>query len=200
MYKVFFNRKFVELTTEIVVHDDTNPFFYIKFCDGKSIVNALKSKKVKGVYLYHPKKEKLWKNLLRCFPLVEAAGGLVQHANGKVLFIHRNNRWDLPKGRIEKGENEIDAAVREVIEETGVKDLIVKKPLPVTYHILSKNKKYKLKKTYWYLMFTTYNGMPIPQIEEGILRAVWKKESEIPELFENIYENIKILINNFHEK
>ena len=63
----------------------------------------------------------MWKNLLRCFPLVEAAGGLVQHANGKVLFIHRNNRWDLPKGRIEKGENEIDAAVREVIEETGVK-------------------------------------------------------------------------------
>ena len=57
MYKVFFNRKFVELTTEIVVHDDTNPFFYIKFCDGKSIVNALKSKKVKGVYLYHPKKK-----------------------------------------------------------------------------------------------------------------------------------------------
>ena len=54
--------------------------------------------------------------------------------------------------------------------------------------------------TYWYLMFTTYNGMPIPQIEEGILRAVWKKESEIPELLENIYENIKILINNFHEK
>ena len=49
-------------------------------------------------------------------------------------------------------------------------------------------------------MFTTYNGMPVPQIEEGILRAVWKKESEIPELSENIYENIKILINNFHEK
>ena len=200
MYKVFFNRKFVKLTTEIVLHNDTNPFFYIKFCDGKSIVNALKSNKVKGVYLYHSKEEKLWKHFLKCFPLVEAAGGLVQHANGKILFINRNNKWDLPKGRIEKGENIIDAAVREVIEETGVKDLIVKKPLHVTYHILSKNKKYKLKKTYWYFMYTSYNGILVPQIEEGILRAVWKKESEIPELMKNIYENIKILIKNFYGK
>ena len=200
MYKVFFNRKFVKLTTEIVLHNDTNPFFYIKFCDGKSIVNALKSNKVKGVYLYHSKEEKLWKHFLKCFPLVEAAGGLVQHANGKILFINRNNKWDLPKGRIEKGENLVDAAVREVIEETGVKDLIVKKPLHVTYHILSKNKKYKLKKTYWYFMYTSYNGILVPQIEEGILRAVWKKESEIPELMKNIYENIKILIKNFYGK
>ena len=196
MYKVFFNRKFLELTTEIVSHHDTTPFFYIKFSNTKLIVTALKSNKVKGVYLYHPKKKKLWKHFLKRFPLVEAAGGVVQHSNSKTLFIRRNNKWDMPKGRVEKGEAIIDGAVREVMEETGVRDLIVKKSLPITYHIFSSNGTYKLKKTYWYLMFTSYGGPLIPQLEEGILQAVWKTSDQIPKLMKNAYENIKILIED----
>jgi hypothetical protein len=196
MYKVFFNRKFIELTPEIVAHEDTTPFFYIKFSNAKLIINALKSNKVEGVYLYHPKKKKLWKHFLTRFPLVEAAGGVVQNSNSKILFIHRNNKWDMPKGRVEKNEAIIDGAVREVMEETGVRDLIVKKPLPVTYHIFSSNGIYKLKKTYWYLMFTSYEGRLMPQLEEGISQAVWKTKDQVPKLMKNAYENIKILIED----
>ena len=36
------------------------------------------------------------------FPLVQAAGGLVENKNKQFLFICRNNKWDLPKGKIEK--------------------------------------------------------------------------------------------------
>ena len=158
MYKVFFNKKFVLLTTKIIKHDDKIPFFYIKYIDQKHIISALKSKKTRGIYLYHAKEDKLWKHLLKAFSLVEAAGGLVEHQNGKILFIYRNNRWDLPKGKIEKKEILIEGAVREVIEETGVRDLIVRKSLNQTYHIFSRNSKYKLKKTYWYFMTTSYNG------------------------------------------
>ena len=175
MYKVFFNRKFIELTNEIVDHNDNTPFFYIKFSNAKLIVTALKSKKVKGVYLYHPNNTKLWKHFLKRFPLVVAAGGVVQHANSKILFIYRNNLWDMPKGRVEKNEIITDGAIREVMEETGVRDLILKKSLPITYHIFSRNGKYKLKKTHWYLMYTKYEGPLTPQFEEGIYRQYGKQ-------------------------
>ena len=193
MYKVFFNKKFVLLTTQIVDHDDQTPFFYIKYSDQKQIIAALKSKKTKGVYLYHAKEDKLWKHLLKTFSLVEAAGGLVEHQNGKVLFIYRNNKWDLPKGKIQKKEILIDGALREVMEETGAKDLIVKKSLNHTFHLFSRNGNYKLKKTYWYLMTTSFEGLLEPQLEEGIAKAEWKTKEEVPVLMENAYENIKLL-------
>ena len=194
MYKVFFNRKVVLLTTKIVDHDDETPLFYIKYSDQKQIISALKSKKTKAIYLYHAKEDKLWKKLLKIFSLVEAAGGLVEHLSGKFLFIYRNEKWDLPKGRVEKKEILIDGAVREVMEETGVKDLIVKKNLNHTFHLFSRNGKYKLKKTYWYLMTTSYNGVLEPQLDEGIVKAEWKTKEEIPDLMKNAYHNIKILL------
>ena len=195
MYKVFFNRKFVLLTTKIVDHDDETPFFYIKYTNQKQIISALKSKKTKGIYLYNATQDKLWKKLLKIFSLVEAAGGLVEHQSGKFLFIYRNDKWDLPKGRVEEKEILIDGAVREVMEETGVKDLIVKKNLNHTYHLFSRNGKYKLKKTYWYLMTTSYDGILQPQFDEGIVKAEWKTKEEIPHLMENAYNNIKMLLD-----
>lgn len=183
------------LITELVKVTDQTPLFFIKYSNTPSIVKALKSKSVRGIYLYHSNPEKLWKHLLKHFPLIEAGGGLVQHQNGKILFIYRNNKWDLPKGRIEKKEMLLDGALREVMEETGVKDLIVKKKLSDTYHIFSRNGKYKLKKTYWYLMHTSYEGVLEPQLDEGIEMATWKNKEEISELMENAYENIKLILS-----
>jgi len=194
MYKVFFNKKLVVLTTKKVETDDSTPFLFLKYTNEELIITALKSKKVRGLYLYHPKEKKLWKHIKKHFPETEAAGGLVEHHDGKILFIYRNDQWDLPKGKIEKKELIIDCALREVIEETGVKDLIVKKPLPTTFHLFKRNGSYKLKKTYWYLMMTSFKGKLIPQVEEGINQAIWKSKEAIPELMENAYENIKILV------
>jgi ADP-ribose pyrophosphatase YjhB (NUDIX family) len=194
MYKVFFNKKSVVLTTIKVDTPDTNPLLFLKYTNQEFIITALKSKKVKGLYLYHPKEKKLWKHFKKLFPQIDAAGGLVEHLNGKILFIFRNDQWDLPKGKIEKNELIIDGAVREVIEETGVKDLIVKKPLPTTFHLFKRNGSYKLKKTYWYLMTTSFEGNLIPQIEEGINQAMWKSKEDISDLMVNAYENIKVLV------
>ena len=60
-----------------------------------------------------------------------------------------------------------------------------------TYHIFSRNGKYRLKKTYWFEMKTASEVKLIPQIEEGIEKAVWVFEDEIPLKFQNAYENIK---------
>ena len=195
MYKVFFNQKPIILSTQIIKNDDSCPLFYIKFSVADKIISALKKKSINSVVLYHPKKEKLEMHFNKLFPIVEAAGGLVINELNQYLFIYRNKKWDLPKGRMRKNEMIIDAAVREVEEETSVRDLIVKKQLPITYHIFKRNRKYKLKKTYWYLMETSYNGQLVPQLNEGIEKAVWKNKNEIDLLIKSAYKNIEVLLN-----
>ena len=191
MYKVFFNQKPIFLTTELVPQTDRTPVMFIKFSSPENIVKALKSKKTECLYLYHQKEDKLWMHFLRHFPIVEAAGGLVRHEDGRFLFIYRNDKWDLPKGRIEKNEPIRIAAVREVEEETGVDGLEIVKPLIETFHVFNRNGKYKLKKTFWFEMKTASTVTLIPQLNEGIEQAVWVFEKEIPQKFENAYENIK---------
>ena len=191
MYKVFFNQKPIFLTTELVLQTDRTPVMFIKFSSPENIVKALKSKKTDCLYLYHQKEDKLWMHFLRHFPIVEAAGGLVRHQDGRFLFIFRNDKWDLPKGRIEKNEPIRIAAVREVEEETGVDGLEIVKPLIETFHVFNRNGKYKLKKTFWFEMKTASTVTLTPQLNEGIEQAVWVLEKEIPQKFENAYENIK---------
>ena len=194
MYKVFYNQKQINFTTDLGKNTKNTPLFFIKYANANSITKALKDKTVTEVYLYHSNPDKFEKHFFRIFSSVEAAGGLVQHQDGRFLFIYRNNKWDLPKGKIKKNETLMKAAKREVCEETGVTDLEVKKPLPITYHIYNANGKFKVKKTYWFLMNSKFNGSLLPQFEENIKMAVWKGINEIPKLMENAYENIKIIL------
>ena len=194
MYKVFYNQKPINFTTVLGKNTKNTPLFFIKYANANSITKALKDKTVTEVYLYHSNPDKFEKHFFRTFPFVEAAGGLVQHQDGRFLFIYRNNKWDLPKGKIEKNETLIKAAKREVSEETGVTHLEVKRPLPTTYHIYNANGKFKVKKTYWFFMKSKFNGSLLPQLEENIKMAVWKGINEIPKLMENAYENIKIIL------
>ena len=193
MYKVFFNRKPIFLITKIIKQDNNNPMLHLRYSSSENIIKALKSKKVKSLFLYHSNQEKLWRNLLKKFPIVQAAGGLVINSKSEYLFIFRNNKWDLPKGGIEKKENIKDAALREVNEETGVEDIEIIKPLPMTYHFFKRNGVFRLKKTFWYLMKTEFDGKFKPQLLEGITKVEWKLEEELNEVFNNSYENIKTL-------
>tara|TARA_B110000879_G_scaffold90619_1_gene124522 strand:+ start:54 stop:650 length:597 start_codon:yes stop_codon:yes gene_type:complete len=194
MYKVFYNQKPLIFTVDLTNNSDETPLLFIKYTSALVIVKALRNKNTKAVYLYHPKEEKLEKHFLKHFPVIEAAGGLVEHTDGRYLFIYRNDKWDLPKGKIEKNEVIIDAAIREVTEETGVGDLMVTKPLNTTYHVFNSKGKFKLKKTYWFLMKSNYNAPLVPQEEENIQAAVWRPRADFPLLMENAYENIKILL------
>lgn len=60
----------------------------------------------------------------------ESAGGIVLNKNGMVLIVNqRGTSWSLPKGHIEKGEDKITAAIREIKEESGVGNLTLLKEL-----------------------------------------------------------------------
>ena len=195
MYKVFFNQKPLILTSKILKSSDSNPLIHIKFSSKNQILKAVKSKKTESVYIYHKNIKKLWEIFTKKFPIIDAAGGLVERSDGKILFIYRNNRWDLPKGGVEKKELIIEAAQREVKEETGLADLIVISKIGETYHIFKKGKNFRLKRTYWFKMKSDYQGELLPQEEEGIISAEWINKKRIPEIFKNAYENIKKIVN-----
>ena len=194
MYKVFFNQKPLILTSKILESSDSNPLIHIKFSSKNQILKAVKAKKTESVYIYHKNIKKLWKIFIKKFPIIDAAGGLVERSDGKILFIYRNNRWDLPKGGVEKKELIIEAAQREVKEETGLADLIVINKIGETYHIFNNGKNFRLKRTYWFKMKSDYQGELFPQEEEGIISAEWINKKRIPEILKNAYENIKEIV------
>lgn len=194
MYKVFFNNKLIKLTTELTSSTDEVPVFFIKYISADDIIKAVKSKIIKQIKLYHPKEEKLLMHFNNRFKTVEASGGLVKNKNNFILFIYRNNKWDLPKGKIRKRESIEEGALREVIEETGIKGLKIKNQIDTTYHIYKGPKRHKIKKTYWFLMESDYKGKFKPQIKENISLVRWCQTKEIPKLLENSYKNIKRLI------
>ena len=115
--------------------------------------------------------QKAFMNFASQFTLVDAAGGVVFNDRDQMLMIYRNNRWDLPKGYVEKGEPITDAAVREVMEETGLKNVERGEIIVTTYHFYPLGDKWIMKRTWWFWM--SGNGDLIPQTEEGITRVEW---------------------------
>lgn len=113
------------------------------------------------------------------FTPVEAAGGVVVNDCGEWLMIHRNGRWDLPKGHLECGERIEECAAREVCEETGVAAEVVR-PLCETLHAyyFPKTARWELKRTRWYELFTPACATLKPQTEEGIDAVVWCSPEE----------------------
>ena len=113
------------------------------------------------------------------FTPVEAAGGVVVNGCGEWLMIHRNGRWDLPKGHLECGERIEECAAREVCEETGVAAEVVR-PLCETLHAyyFPKTARWELKRTRWYELFTPACAALKPQTEEGIDAVAWCSPEE----------------------
>lgn len=193
MYKVFVNDKPIMLTSEIS-EDKLYKTYPLKYVDLPKIVRDLKRGNINGVYLFHKNSDKLLNKFLKKFPNVIAGGGKVINEKGKVLFIFRNDKWDLPKGRIEFGESIEEGAIREVEEETGVKDLAITKPLKITYHIFKRNGRYKIKITYWFEMQTPYNGELKPEMSEGITKVKWLGKKKQAKALKNSYANIRELL------
>lgn len=146
--------------------------------------------------------EELLLATIKSFHQLPAAGGLLRRGDGRILFIHRLKKWDLPKGKIEDGESIEDAAIREVEEECGISGVKILKPLPSTYHIyrspwLPADDNWVWKETRWFEMYYDGNETPVPQTEEDITEIRWFGVDELNEVLANTYGNISSLIRNY---
>jgi len=195
MYKVFVNDKPIIITSSSQKINNF-PVYLFKDIVIDELLYKLNNEPIKGITLYSSDLEKDWKKFKKYFKVVPAAGGLVTNSKNEYLFIYRNDIWDLPKGRIEKGESIEVAAVREVEEECGVFNLKIQEKIVITYHIFFREK-LRLKETHWFYMKTDYEGELKPQLEEGITVVIFKNEIEAQEALNNTYANIKLVFDCF---
>ena len=193
MYKIFVGNKPIILTTK--VETETNfKNFLIDSVDINKVLSKLKKDKYDSVHLIGSDKEMLLKIFLSLLPNVIAGGGKVYNNKNEILFIFRNGKWDLPKGKTEPKETINQTALREVEEETGISGLSITKPLEITYHIFKRINQYYIKVTYWFKMYSDYEGVLIPQEKEGITDVKWIPENKLTKVLNNSYANIKLLI------
>ena len=194
MYKVFVNRLIINLTSDKKYLDDSKTYL-LSSISIKEIIKKLKI--YDEVFLYYPDKKKLLKEFKKKLSTIKAAGGIVINKNNEILFIYRKGKWDLPKGKMEKNEDKKDSALREVIEETGVKKLKIVNFFSTTFHLIKVKREYFLKETHWYKMKTKYDGKLKPQKSEGIISAKWKTFDEALEIKKKTFRNIAIILTKY---
>ena len=121
--------------------------------------------------------------------LVQAAGGFV-HDQDQVLLIFRRGKWDLPKGKLDEGEELSECAIREVQEETGLTHLKMEKPLTITYHTYHEKGKHILKESHWYRIKGSMKDKITAQTEEDINECKWVKFNALTHYLENTHASI----------
>ena len=197
MYKVFVNEK--KLTLSKYPEDIEKNLRFEGFATLEIAVDLLENTSCPEMNVYGENIEDIGEDFTHMFKVIEAAGGLVKNKNNELLFIRRMGKWDLPKGKIEKGESLEQAALREVEEETGLKELILEEFLNNTFHIYTERNGEKiLKTTYWFKMTYVGNSQPIPQKEEGISEVSFKNEEMINnEVMRMTFENIRLILDDY---
>ena len=194
MYRIFVGNKPIILTNK-VDHESGFKNYLLESVNIGKVIKELNSSKLEEVRLIHTNPEKLLSMFLKLLPNAVAGGGKVINDKDEVLFIYRNEKWDLPKGKTELHESIEETALREVSEETGVAGLEIIKPLKTTYHIFKRNGKHKIKVTYWFQMRTSFEGKLYPQINEGITKVEWLNSDQIILALKNSYANIRDLLD-----
>jgi len=194
MYKVFFNDRTVffgdDFSRAFVKHKG---LFY-KYNNihelGELVEMFAALTQINNLYIFHDDMVMLFEEFKACFNVIEAGGGVVLNERGEFLVIYRNGIWDLPKGKLEKGEDFQAAAMREVTEETGLQGLQLIEPLMSTYHTYALKDKRILKKTRWFEMQYSGNTEPLLQAEEGITEYRWATAGNTGFIRENTYASI----------
>ena len=198
-----------EKTYECVLDHPTDLPASVSFQDDVLIVEPSKDVIIKLLYLLRTRKlknldsvtiltdrQKEVKDFIKSrFTVIKAAGGVVTKSK-KVLFIFRLGKWDLPKGKFDKGETPQECAVREVEEECGIK-VKLGPEICKTWHTYTHNRKSILKKTYWYAMENVSDEGMKPQKEEGIEDIRWLGHHEAKIALVNSYPSMRYLYKKF---
>ena len=199
--KIYFQNKPLFLCDDIdeeiapyVHHDDA--VFVDEFSTPaiNSMLHEMRLPKIHAGILYHTKIEDLKKAVWKKFSVILAAGGAVLNQQKDILLIYRRGKWDLPKGKLDKKESLEVCAVREVKEETGLKEVKLIEPLLTTYHTYDESGKHILKESHWYLMHADARQALHPQTEEDITEIKWVAQNDLSPYLKNSFPLIKDIL------
>lgn len=203
MYKLFINNKVIFLLQnpahiENLIQEEYIIEPYLSKENFQSILSVILNNDNKNnIVLYGNNIQRIFNEICEFFICIEAAGGVVQNKQDEILLIFRRGSWDLPKGKIEMHETTTAAAIREVEEETGLKNVTIVQPISfkklhnkATYHSYFLKEQLALKISYWFLMKVEKSDNVIPQTEEDIEQVVWVKKQDIPNYYNNMYPSI----------
>ena len=199
--QIYFNNKFIELSSNDIQNSQNQAIKKSYLLND----NKLNFNKIIDEFLFDPSNDNIkivssdLNSLLELFKskfyYIEAAGGFIEKDN-EFLFIHRQGIWDLPKGKLEKGETIKNAAIRECEEECGIKQLTITKQLSSSFHLYKYKKGFALKQSYWFYMKSDYSKKLTPQLEEDIDEVKWFSKHEIETIIINhTYYTIRDVIN-----
>ncbi len=204
MYKIFLNDREIVISSQATEYSDNTEIVSAEgFTIGK-IKNWFSEflQKKNNVVLLHPNPDEMMTNsFIPAFKLIAAAGGIVVR-DSKLLFIFRNEKWDLPKGKLDDDETPEQAAIREVAEECGISGHSIVRQLPPTFHIYQSPYnndfgQWILKKTFWFEMNYSGTGNGTPETGENITEIRWFTKKELGEVMKNTYGNLKEIIKIF---
>lgn len=192
MYKVFVNDKILKISEQIINNTDIK-VEYINHNQLLKIILDLEKGKYNSINIITPCTKCVIDDFNKIADIRIAAGGKVTNTENEILFILRDNVWDLPKGFIEPGESTENAAIREIEEETGVTNIEISNYLKTTYHTYRYKGNLVLKISKWFNMKSNYKGNFKPQKEEGITEVKWIKNNDIDKVLQSTWNNIKLL-------
>ncbi|MCR5064713.1 MAG: NUDIX domain-containing protein [Bacteroidales bacterium] len=132
--------------------------------------------------------------LTQRYIFIKAAGGIVRNEENKLLLMRRNDRWDLPKGKVEVGETLAQAAVRETQEETGLINISLGPLWLKTYHIYNLYGGWHFKQTSWFEMRHFGKETLVPQLEEGITEVGWYDEDTWRSNLDMSYATMRLIM------
>lgn len=194
MYKVFFDDRVVYLSERAPAGRAGTAQAFMEFQGlqelGKLLDKFANNDQTRELHIFHKDMAELTAAFTSCFKCINAGGGVVLNEKGDFLVIERNGVWDLPKGKMEKGEDFETTALREVEEETGLTGLEISGLLLSTFHTYPLKGKMILKETQWFEMLQKGAGKPVLQAEEGITAYRWVKPGNTAFIRKNTYASI----------
>lgn len=197
MQKIYFNYKPLFICSEITptiddyLHRGTT-IFIDEFSTNavKTIIEEMERPGIDAGVFLHKEEGAVLEAIKEHLTVVQAAGGVVHVQGDQILLIYRRGKWDLPKGKLDEGEDLAACAAREVEEETGVKDLTTENLLTISYHTYHERELFILKETYWYLMAAAEAQPFTPQQDEDIEKCEWVDISKLGPYLDNTYPTI----------
>ena len=189
-YRIYINQKVILLTESEPQKKEDFEKIDADVFDLKIIYTWVAAHQSQHFYVLCSDSRAFLKSVLKSVPVISAAGGLVKNEKDEYLLIYRNDRWDIPKGKVEKTEKIKEAAVREVEEECGIKISSLEKKICKTYHAYINRGEVVIKKTHWFQMTCTGLCKLKPQKEEGITEARWFKKNYIGTIASNTFPSI----------